>query len=453
MSSSFSTFRKAKARDPSRITRPFKNFLKNEAISGILLISSVMIAIIIANSTFHDQFEEFWMVEFGISVGKFSIFNELHIWINDFLMTLFFLLVGLEIKRELLIGELSTVKRALLPTIAALGGMIMPALIYVMINPPGSPGARGWAIPMATDIAFALGILFLLGKRVPTSIRIFLASLAIVDDIGAVLVIAFFYSETIIFDYIIYAGIIIILLILLNYFQINRFLPYLLLGLILWYFVYLSGIHATIAGVILAFTIPARTKIDFEEFRAISSNLVVQMNNAVDTQDIEGRRLKLYQNSIQTLERACNEVQAPLQKFEHSIAPLVTFVIMPIFALSNSIIVFKEPLLALLANRIVIGVILGLLIGKPLGIFGATYVGVRLGIIEKPPQISWLQILGTGFLGGIGFTMAIFISALAFPITIFPAGILIGYTKIAILIASTLSSIAGITILVYSAEH
>lgn len=426
----------------TRSNRPFQKFMKSEASSGVILIASVIIALIWANID-HNSYYDTWHIKVGFTFGSVSLYKSLIHWINDFLMSIFFLLIGLEIKREILIGELSDLKKAMLPIFAAIGGMVFPAIIFLVFNPFGSDYSKGWAVPMATDIAFALGILFILGKSVPTALRVFLATLAIVDDMGAVLIIAIFYSDNINTEYLILAAIMTVLLFVINKAGVRKFEVYSTLGLILWFALLKSGIHSTLAGIILALSIPATTKIDFEDFNRISNDLIKSLNESVDKKEMQNRSIKIYQNTLQTLEEACEDVQAPLQIIEHKIANFVTFIIVPIFAIANSGVVIADSSGGIIGNKLVWGIIFGLVIGKPLGILFFVYLAVKLKIAKLPVQLNWSHILGVGFLAGIGFTMSIFISSLAF---VNPT--LLAEAKLGILIASTVATLIGVGILV-----
>lgn len=347
--------------------KPFKSFIQSESIGGILLMLGVIMSLCIANSSNGLAFENFLANHFGYSGAYLDLNYSVIEWINDGLMAIFFLMVGLEIKRELVEGELSSIKQASLPIIAALGGMLIPALLYFLIDNSAETG-HGWGIPMATDIAFALAILSFLGRKVPNSLKIFLTALAIVDDLGAILVIAVFYSKTIHIDYLLYASGVIALLITMNYFGVKKLYFYLIPGLVMWYLIHHSGIHATIAGVLTAFTIPT--------------------NETSKT--------------------------SPLEKLEHLLVRPVNFIIMPIFAIANTNIRFENSMISNITSNLSLAIICGLVIGKPLGILSFSWISVKLKLSQLPLSTSWLQIAGLGLLGGIGFTMSIFIALLSF---------------------------------------
>lgn len=380
------------------LTRYFKNFFQSSETSGILLIICVIISLFIANSSAAEGFNGLLHSYIGFESIDLN-FSVSH-WINDGLMAVFFLLVGLEIKREVVEGELSTIKSASLPLFAAIGGMIIPALIYLLFN-HGTPYAKGWAIPMATDIAFSLAIVGMLGKAVPSSIKIFLAALAIVDDLGAILIIAFFYTDSLHWTYLGICLIIIGILILFNFLNFKNYYFYLVPGVFLWYFMIHSGIHATIAGVILAFTIPTNINKD---------------------------------------------IPSPLEKLESKLHIPVSFFIMPIFALTNTDITFHTGMIDGLFTNFGAGIILGLVVGKIVGINLFSWLAIKLGFSELPYKSTWIQMIGVGLLAGIGFTMSIFIALLSFK----------GHTdlqdeaKFAILAASLISGFAGFLLLKYS---
>ena len=334
-------------------------FLKNQS-SGVLLILCVVLSLAIANSPMAEGFQALLDQE----VGPYSV----SMWINDALMAIFFLLVGLEIKREILKGELSDIRSASLPIVAAIGGMIVPAVIFSLLN-YGTPYSKGWAIPMATDIAFSLAVISMLGRGVPIAIKVFLVALSIVDDLGAIVVIALFYTDAIHWSYLLYSGGIIAVLCLLNYLKVRKIVFYLLLGVLLWYCMHHSGIHATIAGVILAFTMPANAE--------------------------KGKK-------------------SPLEKLEHALQIPVGYIIMPVFALANTNITYKSGMIEGLSSSLGVGVVLGLILGKLVGINLFSFIAVKLKISTLPHASRWIHMIGVGLLGGIGFTMSIFISLLSF---------------------------------------
>jgi NhaA family Na+:H+ antiporter len=418
------------------IILPFQQFAKTESFSGILLVLFMLAALGWANSPWSASYENLWQTPVSVSLGSFKIDKPLLLWINDGLMAIFFFVVGLEIKRELLVGELSTLRKAMFPIAAAIGGMAVPALIYLLIN-GNSPGANGWGIPMATDIAFALGILAILGKRAPLSLKIFLTAVAIVDDIGAVLVIALFYTEKIIWSSLGIAALIFVILLLLNRRRIRKPLPYTLLGILLWVAFLKSGVHATIAGVLLAMTIPASTVIDRKGF-------LERTRMYLDDFEKEGIRngssftTKHQRALLQGIENCTQGVEAPLQRLEHALHPWVAYFIMPVFALANAGVNLRTDLLAALSNPVTIGIILGLTVGKQIGITAMAWLITRFGLSAKIQGVSWKQIHGAAMLAGIGFTMSLFISNLAFA-----DPVILSNAKVGILVASFVSAGLG----------
>ncbi|MGE6220648.1 Na+/H+ antiporter NhaA [Nubsella zeaxanthinifaciens] len=369
----------------------FKAFFNSKKLGSVLLLVCVVASLIIANSGYAVSFADFLAKTIGFKISAFHLDYSIATWINDGLMAIFFLLVGLEIKRELIEGELSSLKKASLPVLAAIGGMLVPAVIYALFN-KNTVTANGWGIPMATDIAFALAIVALLEKNVPSSLKIFLAALAIVDDLGAILVIAFFYTEQIHWNQLFIAAGIFALLLVFNFFKLKNLLLYLIPGVFLWYFVHHSGIHATIAGVLLAFTIPTN-----------------------DTAEL-----------------------SPLEKLEHALTQPVALVIMPVFALANTNITFVNGMVEGLASPLGLGIILGLFLGKTIGITLMSFIAVKLKLAKLPTGANWKHITGMGMLAGIGFTMSIFIAMLSFN----DAAHIIE-SKFAILCASVISGVIG----------
>ncbi|MBN9658335.1 MAG: Na+/H+ antiporter NhaA [Acidobacteria bacterium] len=394
-----------------QLIRPFQAFAARETAGGIVLLACTLLALWLANSPWAEAYQHFWHTKLSVSLGDGRFSRDLHFWVNDGLMAIFFFVVGLEIKRELLVGELASPRQAALPIAGALGGVLAPALIFSAMN-AGRPGAAGWGIPMATDIAFVIGIMALLGDRVPITLKVFLTALAIVDDLAAVLVIAAFYTASISVAFLACASGCLVLLLLANRLGVRHPLPYALLGILLWYFILQSGVHATIAGVLLAFTIPSRTELNSDQFllhgRAILDHL--QQTLTADKNLINDGNQQM---AIEALEDACEKVQPPLHLMEHSLHPWVTFLIMPVFALANAGVTFGGDAFEKLLQPVTTGVMLGLLFGKPLGITLASWLAVKVGLAALPSNVSWRQIHAAGWLGGIGFTMSLFISALA----------------------------------------
>ena len=404
---------------------------------SILFIATIA-AVVAANSSFGQEYYNLWHMPLGVTLGDKTISMTLTYWINDGLMALFFLMVGLEIKREMVIGELSSVAKASFPIAAALGGMLIPALIYIALNPNNF---IGFGIPMATDIAFALGILMLLGSKVNPALKLFLMALAVVDDLGAVLVVATVYTSEIKAEYFLHAGITYGLIWFLNYIGVKKILPYLILGVFLWIFIHEIGIHATIAGVLLAFAIPISSKINEQEFIQKTKESVDEFEKNIDTIPI----LNHHQiDALENIAHGYDKVQNPLVKLEHNLHGLSAFFIMPLFAFSNAGVLMDFSTVS--TNlMIVLGVVLGLLIGKPIGIVGFTYLLSKLKIIKKPDNISWFEILAVGFLGGIGFTMSIFITHLAFA-----DETIISAVKLGIFAASFVAAILGVILVLAS---
>ena len=376
------------------ISKPFKWFFKLEAASGLVLLFAAIIALVVSNSNLSDLYFSTLNKYLFIGINDFGLKLSIIHWINDGLMAIFFFFVTLEIKREFLQGELSNMKQALLPIIAAVGGMLIPALFYVFINWGDSETINGWAIPSATDIAFSLGVLSLLGKRVPLSLKVFLTALAIIDDLGAILIIAIFYSGDLNIKYLALMALAFIILLIINKFNIKKFLPYLLIGIFLWDFTHNSGIHATIAGVLLAMTIPHRKK---------------------------------------------EKDYSLLIKIEHAISPYVAFAIMPLFAFANAGVSLEGLSFSSLLDKVPLGILVGLFFGKQLGVFVFSYISIKLKIAQMPNNSNWYNFYGVGVLTGIGFTMSLFVGNLAF---VENAQYMDG-VKIGVLTGSLLSTLFG----------
>lgn len=418
---------------------PVSRFIHLEYTSGIVLLISVVIAIAWANSPFHDFYEHLWHINFSVGFDKFLLSHPLHIWINDGLMAIFFFVIGLELKREFMEGELSSLQKASLPMTAALGGMLVPAVIYFVIN-KGTPAAHGWGIPMATDIAFALALLSMASKHIPVSVKIFLSALAVADDLGAVLVIAFFYTEQINFMPLAIGAGFLILLMVGNRMGIRSALFYLLLGIGAWIGFLLSGVHATIAGVLVAFTIPAVTRIDEQIY---SSNLrKLSYDFEADIPQRGSLITPLQNKTIQKVKTLSMAAETPLQTIEHALHPWVAFGIMPLFALANAGIVITSDFFSSIINPVSIGVAAGLIVGKFTGILLFCWIMVRYKISSLPEGANWKHIAGVALLAGIGFTMSLFISGLAFG-----DPVLINQAKYGILIASIIAGILGTIVL------
>ncbi|MBW3551858.1 MAG: Na+/H+ antiporter NhaA [Gemmatimonadetes bacterium] len=423
-----------------RLVTPFGEFFRAESASGIVLLICAALALLWANSPWGESYFHLWETHVVVGGGPIQLDYSLHHWINDGLMAVFFFMVGLEIKREVLVGELASPKKAALPIAAAIGGMVVPALIYVAFN-AGTPELRGWGVPMATDIAFALGVLALLGSRAPTGLKIFLAALAIVDDLGAVLVIALFYSEGIDWNMLMYGGLTLIVLFGANRGGIRRPAVYAALGVVLWYFFLKSGVHATIAGVLLAITIPARTKINVMEFVGSAREYLQTFEADGVRSDPSGPLTQRQESALERLEEAAEGVQSPLLSIEHALVPWVAFGIMPLFALANAGVALEPEVIGGVGSPVVLGIALGLLIGKPIGIAAFAAIAVKLGLAGLPAGVRGMHLVGVGLLGGIGFTMSLFIANLAFTATT------LELAKVGVLGASTVAGVAGYFIL------
>ncbi len=387
------------------ISKPFKWFFKLEAASGLVLLFAAIIALVISNSEMSIHYYEILNSYLSLGLGSFKLKLSVLHWINDVLMAIFFFLVTLEIKREFIQGELSNPKQAVLPIIGAVGGMLVPALIYIVINLGDSVTLKGWAIPSATDIAFSLGVLSLLGKRVPLSLKVFLTALAIIDDLGAIVIIAFFYSGKIQTTYLILMLVAVIILLILNRLNVKNFLPYLIVGIFLWEFTHASGIHATIAGVLLALTIPHKDK----------------------------KNKNFHKNSM-------------LIKLEHFISPYVAFGIMPIFAFANAGVALEGVNMASLLNPVPFGIFCGLFFGKQIGVFLFSYLSIKLKFAEMPNNSNWATFYGVGVLTGIGFTMSLFVGNLAFV----GAEQHLDGVKIGVLLGSLASTLFGYIIIFFN---
>lgn len=419
----------------------FNQFLHNESVGGILLLICAVISLVCANVPALGFLHEIWHTEAGISIGDFTLSMKIEHWINDGLMAVFFFVVGLEIKREMLVGELSSFKHAALPIFAALGGMVVPAIIYSIFN-NGTPSANGWGIPMATDIAFALGILSLLGKRVPVGLKIFLTALAIVDDLGAIVVLAIFYpTHALHFDMLLAAAFVFGLLMALNRGKVTSVWPYIGLGVILWWLIYQSGIHATIAGVILALAIPSRTMINEVKF-SVRIKYLLNKFREVSNSEVEVLANPEQQLIIHQMDKHIEEMNPLMHKFEAKLHPWVTFFIMPLFALANSGVEITFQLFTSPVPAVATGIFFGLLLGKPLGIFLFSLLSVKLKIAELPVGTKWRQVWALGMIGGIGFTMSIFIDSLAFSDMA-----IINLGKAAILITSAMAALCGLAVM------
>ncbi len=417
---------------------PIEEFIHRQTTSGLLLMSSAIIALILANSPFAESYLHILHTPIGVGVANWAVEMSLHHWINDGLMALFFFVVGLELKREILVGELAKLRNAILPIAAAIGGMVVPALIYYLINPEGD-AASGWGIPMATDIAFAVGALALLANRVPKSLITFLIALAIVDDLGAVLVIALFYTETIVLTPLFFAGGLFALLLGFNMLGIRKTLPYFSVAVMLWYALLLSGIHPTLAGILGAMSVPAMPKYDPKLF----SDHVKELMHKFDASHQPGQSIMTndpLRAVVQNLENSVLSVGVPLKRLERVWHSPVAYLIIPIFALANAGIPLQfGSVMETLAHPVMLGVSVGLILGKFIGIAGISWVVLKLGIAELPKDTRFTQIAGVSLLAGIGFTMSIFVAQLGFANN---AELLL-MAKTGVLGASLLAGIAG----------
>ncbi len=420
-----------------RLSRPIRQFTEWQAGGGVMLLVAAAIAMAVANSGWHASADAFWDTPLSFGFGSSHFELTLREWISDGLMAVFFLLVGLEIKSELLVGELSTLRSASLPLAAALGGMLAPALIYVALN-HGTAGAPGWGIPTATDIAFALGVLALLGSRVPPALTVFLAALAIADDLGAVLVISLFYGHAPDPTYLLLAGAVLMVLIAANMAGVAWVSVYALLGLLLWYCVLRSGVHSTVAGVLLALTVPARSRIEPARFETEARERLDDFAVATGEDDRPVLSNGGQQRALAAIEEATEDAQPPLAHLRHMLHVPVNFWIMPLFALANAGVPLGGGQAgASLVGRVSIGVAAGLILGKPLGILLATWIATRFGA-TLPTGASWSTIAGVAVLGGIGFTMSLFVAGLAFP-----GSVLLAQAKLGIVIASLVAGVIG----------
>ena len=396
----------------SNLLRPFEDFFKSQVAGGLVLLGATLCALVAANSPWAALYHHLWSAPLSIGFDGFGLTKSLHHWINDGLMAVFFFVVGLEIKRELLAGELASLRNAALPIAAALGGMLLPALIF-LLNAPAAPDRSGWGIPMATDIAFALGVIALLGNRIPRSLAIFLTALAIVDDLGAVMVIALFYTDSLALVPLAGAGLALVVLVAGNRFGLQSPNFYALIGLVLWLALLKSGIHASIAGVLIGATIPVRPRHSEQQFLGRVQTLIERYQSFETIEGPFHNESRL--GTLLALEHVCQEAMSPLQRMEHVMNSWVIFGVMPIFALANAgISLSLGELQAALAHPVTRGVGLGLLLGKPLGILLFSWLAVRLKLADLPRGCDWRDILGIGILAGIGFTMSLFITGLAF---------------------------------------
>jgi NhaA family Na+:H+ antiporter len=429
-----------------RFLRPLEEFAAIESAGGLVLLASAIAGLVWANSSWSGIYDTLLQAKLGLAAASWSLTEPLHVWINDGLMAVFFFVVGLEIKRELLSGELSRRRQAMLPIAGALGGLLAPAMIYLAFN-HGGEAARGWGVSMATDIAFVIGVMALLGSRVPPALKVFLGALAIVDDLGAVLVIAIFYTAELHWAGLAAAAVLLLVLAAANRAGVRSPAVYAGVGVLVWVAFFASGVHATVAGVLVALTVPARVRLDRTSFIAAAHGYADAFADAEPALRKEfaspGQLL-----AIHALEKTCGQASTPLQRLEHTLHPWVAFAIVPVFALANAGVrlsggtgAFQQPL-------VIAGIVLGLVIGKPLGIAGISWLAIRLGVAELPAEVSWTQLAGVACLGGIGFTMALFMTALALD-----SEATLVAAKVGVLSASLLAALAGSAVLVYAARQ
>ena len=425
---------------PGLLLRPFQTFFRLESASGVLLLAAAVAALVWANSPWAESYERLFDTRVVASVGGFQIAKPLLLWINDGLMAIFFFVVGLEIKREFLVGELASARKASLSIAAAAGGMLVPALIYFGLN-SGGEGASGWGVPMATDIAFALGVLALLGSRVPLALKVFVTAVAIVDDVGAVIVIAAFYTSDLYPTMLGLAAGFFVVLMIFNQVGVRRSWPYALFGILLWVAFLKSGVHATVAGVLLALTIPARRQIDAPRFLEKARGFLQEFED--DLQEPRGEPTADQRDAVLSLEKAAEQLNTPLSRLEHALHPWVAYFIMPVFALANAGVAIESGIAETLTSRVTLGIVLGLFLGKQIGIFSFAWLAVKTGMAELPTGVRWRQVWGVALLCGIGFTMSLFIAGLAFDRA------LLVDAKIGILVGSLVSGVAGALALVW----
>ncbi len=429
-----------------RISDPLKKFIQLETSSSIILFTVSIFAVLWANSSYGYLYEDLWHHKFtiGFADTKFHLAKPLILWINDGLMAIFFFVIGLEVKREILAGELTTLRKASLPIFAAIGGMVFPVAIFLFLN-SGKAGSEGWGIPMATDIAFTLGILTLLGKRVPLGLKIFLTAFAIVDDIGAVIVIAIFYSSNIQWDLLSYAMLIYAVVAFFSYKKLYSSYVYFIVGCVVWLLFLKSGVHPTIAGILMAFTIPIHRKVDIKQYvKLVSEQFNIFKSSKPDSEEL----LSSDQiHAIDSMESLTDKVHSPLQNLEHTLHGWVSYVIMPIFALANAGVVLSLDSLGDLGH-ISINIALALVFGNTLGIMLLSTIAIKLKLADLPENVNFKQLLGVSFLGGLGFTMSLFIANLAYV-----EENLVAASKMGIIIGSLVAGICGYLILRFTLKE
>ena len=424
----------------NRLIQPFQNFARQEAASGIVLFTAAVVALIWANSSWGHGYEAVWETHLKVGLGRFVMDEPLEIWINDALMAVFFFVVGLEIKRAMLVGELVSLRRSTLPIVAALGGMVVPAVIYIALNTEGE-ASRGWGVPMATDIAFSLGVLSLLGSRVPIALKVFLTAVAIIDDIGAVIVIAVFYTGDIEWAALGVGAALLVVLAAINMLGVRSLIVYAFVGVLVWFAFLESGVHATVAGVLVAAIVPIKIRVRTPDFVSRCRDLLALLERSESDRDTI-RASQDQKAVLQEFETAVHQMESPLHRFEHLLTPYVAFFIMPLFALANAGVHIQGDFWDALLQPINLGIVAGLVIGKQVGISLSAWASIRWGIAELPFGVSWRHLYGVGILGGIGFTMSLFISNLAFT-----DGVLGSEAKIGILVGSLISGVIGFLVL------
>ncbi len=430
-----------------KVSTPFEHFIHAQTTTGFVLMFMTVLALVLANTPLTETYSHFFHTKIDLNVGSWNLSHSIHHWINDGLMAIFFFIIGLEIKREITVGELSNLKVAILPILAAIGGMVFPALIYYGIN-TGGEGASGWGIPMATDIAFAISALVLLGNRVPTTLVTFLVALAIVDDLGAVLVIALFYTDQIHMLPLMLAGVSFLIMVLFNRFGIHMILPYFIVGLFMWFFMLESGVHATIAGVIAAMAIPSKPRQAPIDFTRRTRNSLDEFDSyPIATDHMMHERQKAL---LINIEDRIDAIASPAARLEHNLHLPVALIIIPLFALANAgITIDFSSISTTIIEPVSIGIIAGLILGKVIGIFGISWLAIKLKIATLPQGSTMSQIFGVAFLGGIGFTMSIFVADLAF----LHSDALIFQAKVGILAASLFAGLFGFFWLKYIAKR
>lgn len=422
-------------------------FTHSSTKAAAAMLVAALVALVIANTAFHEQFLAFWHMEVVVGVGPLEGEMSLAHIINDIFMAVFFLLVGLEIKYEMTVGELTNIRQAALPVIAAFGGVLAPIVIYSIFNGANPETSHGWGVPTATDIAFALGIMALLGDRVPNGVRVFLSTLAVADDIIAILVIAIFYGNSPSFFWLACAAAVMVVLVLINRSHVYALPPYLLVGVVLWFCVFMSGVHSTIAGVLLAFAIPSGSRVNLRSFLSWSGERVKEAHDVYDD-SVPVIAQSDYMSTVQKLSTVARQVIPPATRLEHTLYPWVYFGVLPLFALTNADVSFLGgDLVAMFTSPVMFGVFFGLLLGKPIGIMLFSFLTVKFKIASLPEHVNWVHMLGAAILGGVGFTMAIFVANLAFP-----EDILVADAKLGILSASLVAGIVGFIFLFLQAK-